>query len=171
MNKLIRSEKKSKKDNEISNVSSDSSAKSLWNMVKNRTCWSSPSSPTILKTGENEFTSSPLKMASALNGYFVSKVEKICESLSDSKQDPTYTLKKVIRKWGKMGSVPKFTFKKVDPATVRKIILGLKNSNAECREGISNNIVKMCVDILTYPMTHLINQIFEKADFPRIWKL
>ena len=70
-----------------------------------------------------------------------------------------------------MRTIPKFEFKKVDQATVRKVILSLKNSNAECREVISNNIVKMCVDVLTHPLTHLINQIFDKADFPRIWKL
>ena len=113
VNKMIRKEKNSKKDNEILKVSNDSSAKSLWNMVRNRACWPSPSSPTVLKIGENDFTSSPLKMASALNEFFISKVEKICESLSDCDLDPTITLKKVMSKWGKMGSIPNFTFKKL----------------------------------------------------------
>lgn len=84
--------------------------------------------------------------------------------------DPTPNLKRIVDKWGKLDSIPKFEFKKVSHGTVRKVILSLKNSNPECRKGLSNNIVKMSVDVLTHPMTHLINVILDKANFPRIWK-
>ena len=92
VNKLVCKEKKANSDNEITEVSKESSAKSLWNLVKNRVCWSSPSAPTILKIGDNEFTTSPSKMASALNNFFVSKVEKICEELKNCDIDPTQNL-------------------------------------------------------------------------------
>ena len=96
VNKLVRKEKKAKSDNEITEVSKESCAKSLWNLVKNRACWSSPSAPTILKIGDIEFTTSPSKMASALNNFFVSKVEKIFDELKNYDLDPTQNLKSIV---------------------------------------------------------------------------
>ena len=124
---MVRKEKFSHRENEIYNVSADASAKSLWNLVKRRACWSKSLALTMLKTGENEFLSSLAKMASALNNYFVNKVKNICSSLQPCKLDPTATLKKLMRKWKKLDRVPTFEFKKIDQHTVRKLILSSKN--------------------------------------------
>ena len=95
-------------------------------------------------------------------------MENICKIC---KIDPTDTLKKLFSNWSKTNSIPSFEFKPVDHKTIRKIILSLKNSGAECREGLSNNIVKSSVDVLVHPMKYLINKIFGTAHFPRLWKL
>ena len=44
-------------------------------------------------------------------------------------------------------------------------ILSLKNSKAECREGILNNLVKTSVDVLIYPMSFLINKIIKTQEY------
>ena len=47
----------------------------------------------------------------------------------------------------------------------------LTNSTAECKDGISNYILKISQDCLVHPITHLINKCLEKSDFPRIWEI
>ena len=69
------------RENEIMEVSKDSTAKSLWNSIKRKACWSSSQAPTMLRVSDTEYTSSPEKMASALNNYFVEKVKNICSNL------------------------------------------------------------------------------------------
>ena len=54
---------------------------------------------------------------------------------------------------------------------MRSIIKSLKVSHTECLDGISNYLVKLSIDSLTMPMTHLYNKCIEKGKFPSIWKL
>ena len=49
VNREIRKEKATYKENEIKNVSNDTTAKSLWNLVKTKACWTKSLSPTVLK--------------------------------------------------------------------------------------------------------------------------
>ena len=62
VNRIVRKEKGNMKENEIKEISNDSTAKSLWNYIKRKACWSSSLAPTILRVGETEYTSSPVKM-------------------------------------------------------------------------------------------------------------
>ena len=59
----------------------------------------------------------------------------------------------------------------MSPDEVRKAINSLKNSNSECKEGISNKLVKLSEDVLVLPLTYLVNVIIDKSEFPRIWKI
>ena len=53
---------------------------------------------------------------------------------------------------------------------MRYLIKSLKNSNSECLDGISNQMVKISIDSLVLPMTYLWNKCVEKETFPTIWK-
>ena len=77
VNKDIRRERLKFKENEIQNVSNDTTAKSLWNLVKKKACWTKSLAPILLKCGDNEFTTSSVKMATILNEYFLEKVRII----------------------------------------------------------------------------------------------
>ena len=101
VNKKIRKEKALKKEHEIEEVSKDVTAKSLWNLVKRRACWTQSLAPTMLKIGESEYTSSPAEMANTLNDYFISKVTNICNNLKPCDLDPTTILRKLIANWSK----------------------------------------------------------------------
>ena len=173
VNRDVRKEKRGQKENEIKSVENDNTAKGIWNLVKKKACWTKSLSPTALKYGDNEHTTSPTKMAEVLNEFFLNKVKNICDNLRPSPTDidPLSTLRNALFKWNCYNNVPVFDLEPVDSETVKKIILSLKNSNAECREGLSNNIVKKSANILTYPLTHLINRIIVTAEFPRHWKL
>ena len=54
---------------------------------------------------------------------------------------------------------------------MKKLIKSLKNSHSECLSGLSNYIVKIGIDSLAYPMTHLFNECVESSTFPTKWKL
>ena len=152
----------------IKSVRDDTTAKGIWRLVKQKACWLKSLSPTALKHGDNEYTTSPTKIATLLNEFFINKVKNIRDSLRPRPTDidPLLILRNVTSRWNQYNNVPIFELEPVDSQTVRKIILSLKNSGAECREGLSNNIIKKSVNILTHPLTHLINSIIATGEFP-----
>merc|ERR1712240_858655 len=77
VNRLVRKEKARQRENTIFEVSKDTTTKKLWNYVKSKACWTTSMAPTILKASENDFTTSPQRMAKILNDYFVQKVNTI----------------------------------------------------------------------------------------------
>ena len=49
VNRLVRKEKARQKENMISEVSKDTTAKKLWNYIKSKACWTTSMALTILK--------------------------------------------------------------------------------------------------------------------------
>ena len=114
---------------------------------------------------------SPLKMAEILNNYFIEKVENICQDLLPKNGNATDCLSKSMNCWKHKDQLPKFKFKKVDQKRVKILFKLLKNSHSECIDGLSNHIIKIGIDSLAHPMTHLINKCFETNKFPAKWKI
>ena len=70
VNKDVRKEKNTNKENEIKSVGDDTTAKGIWRFVKQKACWLKSLAPTALKYGDTEYTTSPSKMATVLNEFF-----------------------------------------------------------------------------------------------------
>ena len=83
---------------------------------------------------------------------------------------PTYYLETLWNKWLLADSEPMFRFHKITPNCMRLLIRKLNNSHSECRDGLSNYIVKIGEDSLVYPMTYLFNKIVDSQEFPTFWK-
>ena len=69
-----------------------------------------------LKYGENEYTTSPTKIAEVLNDFFLNKVKTICDNLRPSPTDidPRSILKNALLKWKRYNNVPVFELEPVD---------------------------------------------------------
>ena len=59
----------------------------------------------------------------------------------------------------------------VSERCVRKVILSLKNKNSSGIDFISPKILKSTVDVITTPLTHVINSSIAEGIFPEIWKI
>ena len=114
------------------------------------------------KWHQSQFT---VKMASCLNDFFVNKVQAICRKLESSDFDPFSTLRGVFNKRVGRNTIATFEFLKVSPSLVRKVIRDLTNSNAECRDRLSNWIIKQSEHVLVMPITHLINSSFNASEY------
>ena len=91
-------------------------------MVKRKACWAKSLSPTLLKCGEVEFTTSPVRMATVLNEYFIDKVKNIYNGFQQVNSDPLRILRNLLSGWTNYTNVPVFKFKPISHKEVRKLI-------------------------------------------------
>ena len=47
----------------------------------------------------------------------------------------------------------------------------LKNTGSEDLNGLSNKVLKLSMEVLIHPITHLVNQCFKIKSYPNKWKL
>ncbi len=124
--------------------------KQVWRLAKEAVGLTTPSSlPSSLT-------------ATALNTYYVDKVEKLRASI-------------------KPGSIPtacltpdptsNFSFKYPSAGVVASVIKGLKNTGAIGADGISVEVLKKAVDTLASPIAHLVRLSFATSRVPTGFKL
>ena len=101
-----------------------------------------------------------------MNNFFVNKVTLIQEGLPDPTDDPLRTLKKMMK-----DKTAVFSLRTVHPDSVRKIILGLKNSKSSGMDNIDTYIVKLISEEILPAVTHIVNLSIQKAEFPSLYKL
>ena len=160
--KNLKTEKKSWQKKKLEECNKDSAK--LWANVKGWLNWSSSSSPSKL-FAEGRIETSPLKIATIMNNFYIDKVQKIREDLAHVGTDPLAELRKQMRSLDKS-----FTLKPIHPDLVRKIISELRNSKATGFDNIDTHILKLICDVVTPSITHIINLSIRSSKFPRIWK-
>ena len=64
-----------------------------------------------------------------------------------------------------------FSLSCVHPDTVRKIILGLKNSKASGVDNVDTYIIKLVVEDILPAVTHIVNLSIQQAVFPSLYKV
>ena len=104
---------------------------------------------------------SPARLADIMNSFFVSKVTTIRQNLPNPTGDPLRTLKDIMR-----GRSSVFSLSCVHPDSVKKIILGLKNSKSSGVDNIDTYILKLIVDDILPAVTHVVNLSIQQATFP-----
>ena len=95
----------------------------LWQNILGWLNWCSSGSPTKL-FHNGQIVTAPTKLAEIMNNFFINKVKTICQKLPNQTQDPLITLQNIMKDKSSV-----FSLSCVHPDTVRRVILGLKNSN------------------------------------------
>ena len=164
-NKVTKSLKKDKykwQKSKLNQCGSDPSK--LWKNVLGWLNWSSSASPTKLYK-DGQLVTSPARLADIMNNFFIDKISKIRQNLPASTGNPLATLENMMRNRNAA-----FSLTCVHPETVRKIILGLKNSKASGMDDIDTYIIKLLVDVTLPAITHLVNLSIQQASFPELYK-
>ena len=136
----------------------------LWANVKGWLSWCSVSSPSKLFSAGSLVTS-PQKIATIMNNFYIDKVLKIQQNLPPSNTDPLKLLKKL-----RSGSESVFTLKPVHPDLTYKILGELKNSKATVMDNIDTNVLKIVKEEITPALTHIVNLSIRSSVFPTKWK-
>lgn len=126
----------------------------------------SPNQLTDPATGN--LTTSPPKMASIQNNYYITKVEKIRNALP-SIGDPTKTLKDVMNHRAR----PRTKSLILECATQQEIdaiIKTMKPSKVTGIDHINTNTIKLLRPLLLEPITHIINLSLQSNTFPSVYK-
>ena len=109
----------------------------------------------------------PWLVAHHLNSYFKEKVVKLREDLDVSVEASlSYTDEYLNNR-----DVPKVEFRQVSTRYIKKIIMGLKNTGAIGRDGISTEVLKKFRHVLAGPIRHIVNMSIFFAEYPNGWKV
>ena len=136
----------------------------LWKNILGWLNWCSAGSPSKLYDS-NQIVTSPPRLAEIMNNYFVSKVATIRQNLPSQTDDPLKTLKNIVER-----RTTSLTLTCVHPDTVRKIILGLKNSKSTGIDNLDTYIIKLMVNEVLPVLTHIVNLSIQQATFPVLYK-
>ena len=136
----------------------------LWKNIMGWLSWCSSGSPSKLYYA-GQIVTAPTKLAEIMNNYFVDKVTSIRSNLPRQTDDPLKTVRNIMA-----GQTPVFSLTCVHPETVKKIILGLKNSKASGVDNIDTFIIKLMVNDILPAVTHIVNLSIQQAAFPSLYK-
>ena len=161
--KILRSDKLNWQKNKLESCNNDSGK--LWKNILGWLNWCSSASPTKLYHA-GQIVTSPARLAEIMNNFFVNKIATIRQGLPNPTDDPLKTLKYIMK-----GRTAEFSLSCVHPDTVRKIILGLKNSKSCGVDNIDTYIIKLMVDDILPAVTHIVNLSIQQAAFPSQYKI
>ena len=160
--KILKVEKIQWQKSQLEKCNNDSAK--LWANVKGWLSWCTVSSPTRLFSAGSLVTS-PQKIATIMNSFYIDKVLKIQENLPPSNTDPLHLLQKL-----RLGSESVFTLKPVHPDLIYKILGELKNSKATGMDNIDTRALKLVKEEITPAVTHIVNLSIKSSVFPTKWK-
>ena len=100
-----------------------------------------------------------------MNEYFPSKTEKIEKNIPKYDLDPTSRLKKKLE-----GKNLHFSLPQVTEDEVRKSIRRLKPKKSSGLDFVPPTIIKLAIDVITTPLTWVINSSLSSGEFPTCCK-
>ena len=103
-------------------------------------------------------------IAKAFNSYFIN----IKEDLNNNSSDVDKALQSLKKSYPE--STPVMKLIPVAEIEVKDIIKSLKNKNSSGYDGISNNILKYCVNEISKPLTYIFNLSLRTGVFPDRFK-
>ena len=115
---------------------------------------------------KGKMTTSPKKIAEAMNKHFNEKIKHIRENFEESNVDAIEILSKIVKKPKTTFNIPEITYNEC-----YKIISSMRLSGSAGLDGINSRIIRMVPKITALLMTHLINTIIRKDTYPDILKI
>ena len=164
VNNILRHEKKKWQRSKIEMLETENNSGQLWKNVKKWLNWSSSGAPRQLFY-DGKFINKPIELATCMNSFFIQKVAKIKDSLSQSHIDPVAKLSQMMENHSST-----FKFKPVHPDEVSKAISQLKNSGSAGLDYIDAFIIKTAKNEIVPAITHIINLSLQQSIFPAIYK-
>ena len=116
-------------------------------------------------TKEEELIESEQVLADLMNKYFPEKIEDLEKKIPNFNIDPTAKLREKLN-----GKKLHFILTPVSEAEVRKAINSLKPKKSSGLDFVPPTIIKLAVDVITTPLTWVINSSFLSGEFPSCWK-
>ena len=103
------------------------------------------------------------KIANAFNMFFTSAVTRLRQSLDLGSNERRFT--HVVNR-----SLPDFKFKMVDESFTSNALRQLKTSKASGLDGISPRLLKDAAEVISKPLTQIINASLSQETVPHEWK-
>jgi hypothetical protein len=144
--------------------SCDNNSGKLWKNILGWLNWCSSGSPTKLYHA-GQIVTSPARLASIMNSFFVNKIATIQNGLPNPTDDPLSNLKHIMKDRSSV-----FSLTCVHPDNIKKIIVELKNSKSCGVDNIDTYILKLMVDEVLPAVTHIVNLSIQQAVFPSLYK-
>ena len=154
--------KKHLKSQHFSKVLNDnkSNGKKLWNHIRNLLPKNSSENINSLKGDHNEILTENKDMANRFNNFFKTIGSKLASKFPSVNSDEI--------------NIPinqnVFSFKRVSPETVSKIISSLENNKAVGMDGVSVKILKSGSPLLSHILSYLFNKSMLIGKVPKSWK-
>ena len=114
---------------------------------------------------KEELIESEEKLCEIMNEFFPSKIENIEKTIPKYDLDPTSRLKKKLQ-----GKNLHFSLSHVTEDEVRKAIRRLKPKKSSGLDFVPPTIIKLAIDVITTPLTWVINSSLSSGEFPSCWK-
>ena len=114
---------------------------------------------------KEELIESEEKLSEIVNEFFPSKIENIEKKIPKYDLDPTSRLKKKLQ-----GKNLHFSLSQVTEDEVRKAIRRLKPKKSSGLDFVPPTIIKLAIDVITTPLTWVINLSLSSGEFPSCWK-
>ena len=114
---------------------------------------------------KEELIESEEKLSEIMNEFFPSKIENIEKKIPKYDLDPTSRLKKKLQ-----GKNLHFSLSQVTEDEVRKAIKRLKPKKSSGLDFVPPTIIKLAIDVITTPLTWVINLSLSSGEFPSCWK-
>jgi hypothetical protein len=161
--RLIQEAKKLENENYIS--SSKNKVKATWQLINKELGKSFINNKNIeLKLGKNKI-SNPRAIAEIFNSYFVETIEKLTDQNSGT--HITYNMTNL-----KINTCPQTMY--ITPVTedeIEKVVKNLKGTSSSGFDGVTDFVVKKCVQFIKKPLADICNTSFASGTFPEILKL
>ena len=138
-----------------------------WGLAKKFMEWSSPGPPTQLEVEEGKKVILYRKardLARIMNNFFISKVQKIVESLPILPRDLS-GCKKLMK-----DKKTSFSARFVSVNKIRKLLGCLKVKTCSSVDQLDNYAVKLAADYVAGPLHHVVTLSLMQQRFPQSWK-
>ena len=141
-------------------------AKQRWRVVKEQTGITKKREDNIELKIDGKLTDDPRVVGETLNKYFRDKVINLRKTLNCSVEESlSYTDEYLEGR-----EIEGYEFHQVSRKYVKNVIRNLANTNAKGRDGIPTKVIKKYSNVLTGPITHIVNMAIHFGKYPTLWK-
>ena len=160
--KRMRNEKASWERQRLDHAENTST--NLWRNIKGWLNWKSSGPPTQL-FAEGSLINSPKGLATTMNRYFISKVNRLSQGIPDNNSDPHELLRQTMSRRNYS-----LHLRPVHPDEILKIITNLQNSKSTGLDYIDTYTIKLIAHDILPAITHIVNLSIRDGIFSRSWK-
>lgn len=161
--KLNKKKKKLYYENRINEIKHDS--KQFWNTLNRLLKGNTKSTSSYLET-RGQFLTKPKDIANHLNSYFITKIDKLKNTVQSNNTDVSYTLIDHFME----GKNCSFNLKKVSVSKVELMLMICKNKPPGF-DDLDCKLLKPIASLIAPMVTYIINQCFTENFCPQAWKI
>ena len=164
--KVLSKELREARQNSFKEAMDVKDSKQRWKVVKEQAGITKKEDNNIELEIDGKICDDPRIVADTLNKYFRDKVINLRKTLNCSVEESlSYT-----DEYLKGREVEGYEFHQVSRKYIKNVIRNLANTNAKGRDGIPTQVIKKYANVLTGPITHIVNMSIHFGKYPTKWK-